>query len=110
MKELQWPIDCGLIMKKKKSLKRQLLADGTSRIKKKIAVLGGSTTDDVVTILELFLLDRGIEPEFWQSEYACYWQDGVFGNPELEEFKPDVIYIHTSLRNLENRPTPTMTY
>ena len=22
----------------------------------------------------------------------------------------DVIYIHTSLRNLENRPTPTMTY
>ena len=110
MKELQWPIDCGLIMKKKKSLKRQLLADGTSRIKKKIAVLGGSTTDDVVTILELFLLDRGIEPEFWQSEYACYWQDGVFGNPELDEFKPDVIYIHTSLRNLENRPTPTMTY
>ena len=45
MKELEYPFDNGFIMKKKRSLKRQLLGDGTVRLKKRVAVLGGSTTD-----------------------------------------------------------------
>ena len=80
MKELEYPFDSAYIMKKKKSLKKSLLSDGKMRIKKKIGVLGGSTTADIVRVMELFLLDCGIEPEFWESEYARFWQDGVFGN------------------------------
>ena len=56
MKELEYPFDNGFIMKKKRSLKRQLLGDGAVRLKKRVAVLGGSTTDDIVSVLELFLL------------------------------------------------------
>lgn len=59
--------------------------------------------------MELFLLDCGIEAEFWESEYAQFWQDAVFGNTELENFDPDIVYIHTSLRNLSFMPEPGMT-
>ncbi len=100
MNLLTYPFDNALILKKKRSIKKELLADGSKRIKKKIAVLGGSTTNEIVNILELFLLNYGIEPEFYQSEYAQYWQDAVFGNPELDSFKPDIVYIHTSQRNI----------
>ena len=29
----------------------------------------------------------------------------MFGTPELDAFKPDVIYIHTTWRNIEQFPT-----
>ena len=106
MKELEYPFDNGFIMKKKRSLKRQLLGDGAVRLKKRVAVLGGSTTDDIVSVLELFLLDMGFECEFYRSEYGQFWQDAVFSNEELDRFKPDIVYIHTSLRNLSFSPTP----
>ncbi|MEG1742813.1 MAG: HAD-IIIC family phosphatase [Clostridia bacterium] len=96
-----YPFDPKLIVKNRKKLKRELSEKLSSKAKKiKIAVLGGSTTNDVVDILELFLLDMDILPTFYASEYSMYWQDAMFGNEELDVFKPDVIYIHTSERNL----------
>lgn len=115
MKELEYPFDSGYIMKKKRSIRKQLLAElakdenSGGTISKRIAVLGGSTTADIVSVLELFLLDAGIKCEFYQSEYGMYWQDAVFGNEELDAFHPDIIYIHTSFRNLEFLPEPNMT-
>ena len=93
-------------MKKSKRIKTALLeqtaADGTpvTFLKKRIAVLGGSTTHDIIRMLELFLLNYGIEPEFYESEYAQYWQDAMFDNEELVQFHPDLIYIHTTGRNI----------
>lgn len=107
MKELIYPFDNAYILKKKKSIRRELLADGSSRIHKKIAVLGGSTTSDIVKIMELFLLNNGIEPEFYESEYAQYEQDAMFPGPELLAFHPDVVFIHTTNRNIQNVPDLT---
>lgn len=107
MKELEYPFDSAYIMKKRKSIKKALLADGTSRLKKKIAVLGGSTTNDIVSITELFLLNMGIEPEFYQSEYAQYWQDAMFPSEELAGFNPDIVFIHTTNRNITEFPKVT---
>ena len=104
LKELDYPFDAEYILKKSKSLRRQLLSDGNLKIHKKIAVLGGSTTHDIIRILELFLLNQGIEPEFYESEYGRYWEDAVFGSEKLDEFQPDVIYIHTSNRNIKVWP------
>jgi FkbH-like protein len=104
MKELQYPFDAGYILSKKKSIKRQLLTDGTERIKKKIAILGGSTTSNIKLILELFLLNYGIEPEFYESEYNQYYQDAMFDNAELTQFAPDIIYVCTSNRNITEYP------
>ena len=55
-------------------------------------------------ITELFLLDQGIRPRFYECEYAQYWEDVMFDNPELVEFDPDIIYIHTSNRNIRQYP------
>ena len=100
-----YPFDAAEIMKKQKRLKRELLGDGTSRIKKRIAVLGGSTVDAVRDVLELFLLNYGIEPEFYTSEYGQYYNDAMFPPEELTEFKPDIVYIHTTYRNITDFPT-----
>ena len=105
MRELEYPFDNNYILKKSKSLKKALLADGTDRIHKKIAVLGGSTTHDIIRVLELFLLNYGIEPEFYESEYGQYWQDAMFPGEELSSFNPDIIYVHTSNRNITDYPT-----
>lgn len=106
MEELEYPFDAEYILKKRKALKRILLQEeGKSRISKRIAVLGGSTTHDLKEMLELFLLNAGIAPDFYESEYNQYWQDVMFDNLELTEFRPDVIYIHTSSRNIEEFPT-----
>ncbi|MBO4877093.1 MAG: HAD-IIIC family phosphatase [Ruminococcus sp.] len=104
MKELTFPFDGRQLMRRRRAIKNQLLSDGSTRIKKKIAVLAGSTADDVVKALELFLLDAGIEPEFRISEYNRFYESAVFGDPELEEFAPDIVYIHTTSRNLTLLP------
>ncbi len=107
MKELEYPFDPEQLIRRKKSLRRQLLEDGTARIRKKIAVLGGSTTSDIVKMLELFLLNYGIAPEFYESEYAQYFQDAIFPPQELMEFQPDLVFIHTTSRNVTNYPVVT---
>ncbi len=104
LKELCFPFDGDLIMQSKRKLLR-LLKENESGVKLRVAVLGGSTTSDIIKVLELFLRDRGIIPEFYESEYAQYWSDAVFGTPELDEFKPELVFIHTTSRNIEEKPT-----
>lgn len=103
-----YPFDSAEIIKKRRALKKSLLCDGSAHIKKNIAVLGGSTTDNIVDLLELFLLDYGIEPTFYKSEYAQYWQDAMFPSEELLNFGADIIFVHTSNRNITSYPTVSM--
>lgn len=100
MNELSYPFDSAYLMKNRKKIKRRLIAEGTYSAVKRIAVLGGSTTNDIVSMLDIFLLDQGIKCEFYQSEYNKFWEDAVFPNAELEDFSPDLIYVHTSNRNI----------
>ena len=105
MEELQYPFDSNYLLRKKRSIRRSLTKNDTgSFIHKKIAVLCGSTANDIVDILQLFLLDQGIDPEFYISEYNKYWEDVMFDNPDLTEFRPDIIYIHTTSRNIQKFP------
>jgi FkbH-like protein len=104
----EFPFDGSLLLKKAKRTIRELREDGSARIPKKIAVLGGSTTFEIVRMMEIFLLREGIDPSFYESEYAQYYEDAVFGNPELDAFKPDLVYVYTSFRNLKELPSPVM--
>lgn len=104
MKELEYPFDADFIFEKKKKIKRALLESSNFFVEKNIAVLGGSTTGEIKNILELFLLNYGIKPAFYESEYNKYYEDAVFPNLQLEEFKPDIIYIHTTNRNVQKFP------
>ena len=107
MQELAYPFDAEFINKKYRSLKKQLRADGCERVKKRVAILGGFTTSYVKQSLELFLLNYGIEPVFYESEFGKFYEDAVFSNPALDEFNPDFIYICTSNRNITAFPEPS---
>ncbi|MCR4728727.1 MAG: HAD-IIIC family phosphatase [Lachnospiraceae bacterium] len=107
MRELEYPFDAGYLIKKKAQIKKSLLAEGTNFLEKKVAILGGSTTAEVKNMLELFLLNFGIRPSFYESEYNKFFEDGMFDNPTLKEFAPDVIYIHTTSRNIISWPKAT---
>ena len=102
---LNWPYDSELLLRKRKSLKRQLLTrEDVNYIEKRVAILGGSTTADVKDMLELFLLLAGVKPAFYESEYNKFYEDAVFGNPELDEFQPDLVIVWTSFVNLLQVP------
>jgi FkbH-like protein len=104
LKSLEYPFDTKLILRKKNALKKQLLASYQRQMEKNIAILGGSTTSEIKNILELFLLKHGIRPIFYESEYNKFYEDALFGTVELNNFKPDIIYLHTTNTNINKYP------
>ncbi|MEA4804372.1 hypothetical protein [Acetobacterium wieringae] len=105
MKELEYPFDSEFVLRKKKFLKKELLKKD-KLIEKKIAILSGSTVGETQNILELFLLNHDIKPTFWQGQYNRYYEEVMFDNQDLKNFKPDVIYIHTTNKNITDFPFP----
>ena len=98
------PYNAEIIIRKKRKIKREFLADGMNRTPCRIAILGGSTTTLLKDITELFLLDSGIKPTFYESEYNKWYEDSVFDNDELTQFNPQFAYIHISSANITNFP------
>lgn len=101
---ISYPFDPSLLLRKRRSLLREL-REKKDLFPCKVAILGGSTTHDVKEFLELFLLDDGIAPQFYESEYNRFKEDLLFPNPALTEFSPDVIYLHTSHVNIDSWPS-----
>ena len=101
--DLKYPLDIDKILRKKKSIKKELL-NNKNLLEKNIAILGGSTTSEIKNILELFLLDSGIKPNFYESEYNRYYEDALFGDDFLANFNPDILYIHTTNQNIIKFP------
>lgn len=104
MTELEYPFDVEYLIKNRKKIKRNLLLD-SNLIQKNIAILGGSTTSEIKNMLEIFLLNYGIRPNFYESEYNKFYEDAIFGNEQLDSFNPDIIYIHTTNRNIIEYPS-----
>ena len=84
------------ILLNKKKIKEKLLSKRFDFLEKKVAILTGSTIDLLKDTLEIYLLYHGIKPTFYISEYNKYYEDAVFENYTLDEFKPDIVYIFTS--------------
>ncbi|MGA2536909.1 MAG: HAD-IIIC family phosphatase [Terracidiphilus sp.] len=103
-----WPVDAAYLARNARKLIRQLRGQPLQR-KIKIAILGGSTSQELALFLEVLLLGRGFDPQFWHSEYGRYWEDGALGNEELDAFAPELIYIHTGSQNIRNWPALNVT-
>jgi len=101
--DLEYPLGIDKILRKKKSIKKELL-NKKNLVAKNIAILGGSTTSEIKNILELFLLDSEIKPNFYESEYNKFYEDALFGNDVLDKFNPDIVYIHTTNQNIIKYP------
>ncbi len=93
----------GDILRKRQAIKRELLKR-KNLTPVRIAILGGSTTTEIKSMLEIFLLAQGIEPVFYESGYNRYFEDVLFENPALWNFKPDIIFIHTTWHNISEFP------
>ena len=102
-KELRHPVDAATVLRKRRGLKRALL-EQTNLVPTRIAILGGSTTSELKSLLEVFLLAQGIQPTFYESEYNRYSEDVLFENPELWNFKPEIVYLHTTWHNVSQFP------
>ena len=91
------------ILLRRRTLRRELAArPGLQDIR--IAVLSGSTTEQFVSTLELLLLHSGFRPTFFQGNYGRFYEEAVHDSAALTEFQPDLVYLHTSSRNLLHRP------
>jgi FkbH-like protein len=103
LRDLHFPVSPEKVMRMRRALKRELLAQ-PNLLPMRIAILGGSTTTEVKSMLELFLLVQGFQPTFYESGYHCYAEDVQFENPALWSFKPDVVFIHTTWHNVLEFP------
>ena len=101
---LNYPFDNSMILRKRKGIRKELLKRNFVN-ELKVAVLGGSTTNELVNVIELFLLKKGFAVSFYISEYNKYYEDAVFDNEGLLDFQPDVIYIHTTHHNVTEYPS-----
>ena len=101
---LQYPFDPNVLLQKRRRIRRELMAEKRPRLRQRIAVLGGSTTHDVIEMLELFLLDRDIEPVFYESEFGRFYEDACFGELTVDGEKPDLVFFHTGRRNVTAFP------
>ncbi|HEV8448918.1 MAG TPA: HAD-IIIC family phosphatase [Gemmatimonadaceae bacterium] len=97
---LAFPHDFPLLFRKRRSLTRAR-AEQAGLAPVRIAMLGGPTTQELASWLELFLLDRGIKPVIYQSEYNKYFEDTVLDSSALVEFAPDLVYLHLTSVNLQ---------
>jgi len=102
-KALRFPVSAADIVRKRNSLKKELLGQ-RNLVPTRIAILGGSTTAEIKSTLELFLLAQGIQPAFYDSGYNRYREDVLFENPGLWNFKPDIVFIHTTWHNVSQFP------
>jgi predicted enzyme involved in methoxymalonyl-ACP biosynthesis len=91
------------LLQKHRRLRRELLQEPQLQ-NVRIAVLGGVTTNEVVSLLEVLLLAERFRPTFYQSEYNRYYEDAILEPERIREFGPDIVYLHTHYKNIQQFP------
>ena len=90
------------LLRSKSKLRRQLQNHSCRDLR--IAVLPGSTVNEMIEFAELFLLVEGFRCTFYQSEYNKYYEEAVLDSERIVKFRPDIVYVHTSCMNLQGWP------
>ena len=93
-----------LISKKNDLIKQYNNKNKLTIINKKIAILTGSTSNFFKELLDLFLISKGIKPNFYISEFNKYYEDSIFGNKKLDAFMPDIVILYTTNLNISQFP------
>ena len=103
LRKMRHPDMLANVLRNRHALKQELLAQ-PNLLPVRFAVMGGSTTTEVKSMLELFLLAQGIQPSFYESSYNRYSEEILFESPGLWNFKPEVVFIHTTWRDVTQFP------
>ena len=103
----EYPLDYSFILRNYRRYIRDRRSAQSGLRKIKLAVLGGSTTAQLPELITAFLLDRSIDVQCFEGGYDQYLQAAMLADNELTDFAPDVIYLHTTCRNLGTWPLLT---
>lgn len=69
-------------------------------LRKKLAILGGATTQFVAPMIRLFALVRGVDLEIYESEFGLFEQEVWSDSAQLHAFGPDLIHFHVCSQNV----------
>jgi FkbH-like protein len=98
------PFDEGELFKNLKMLLKELQIKKNNCRIKRIAILGGSTTSHLKDLLNIFLLNNNITPDIYEGQFQLYYEEMMYDVGKLKDFDPDIIWIHTTWRNIKNFP------
>lgn len=91
------------LLRRHKALRRELQT-AERFLNTRIAILGGSTATEFALLLELLLLEEGIQPVFFFSDYNQYFEEAVLDPSRLIKFKPKIVIVYTSSANIRAWP------
>ena len=70
----------------------------------RVAVLGSFTTHQLVDLLDLYLAAGKVSPEVYEADYGTFRQELLDPESELYKFRPEIIILATSWRDLGHLP------
>lgn len=83
---------------------KDLPTSAKGRTKTKIAILGGFTTQQLRSLIELYLFAAGISAQIYEADYGVFRQEILDQSSELYQFEPNTVYLATNWRNLGHLP------
>ena len=101
MKELTYPFDVYYLLNNRTIILNELLTK-SNLLPKRVAILSTSNTSLIKEFLEIFLLNNGISPSFYESN--DFYDDVMYENKDLISFDPDIVYICTSNKSISEYP------
>ena len=109
MRCFDYPFDPAFILQKR-ALRRELLASGGLGAQKRWPFSAAPRWARSKISWSCSCSSAGIRPEFYVGGYALFYEELTFdADGALAAFAPDIIYVHTSARNLGNLPLQTDT-
>ena len=81
-------------------LGEQLVAEVPEAQRLRVALIGGTTTDHLRRLLGLRLALLGIASEFYEPTFDTLDQDILFADSPLYRFRPDIVWLFTTHRDL----------
>jgi FkbH-like protein len=93
------PINHLVLSDKIRSLGKTLRATTQHSQPIRIAVLCGSSCQDILQAWSVFLMQSGYNPQFYSSGFNRVYEESVLDTSALKEFSPQCIYIHTTIKN-----------
>jgi FkbH-like protein len=74
--------------------------------KTRIAILSNQTADQLKQAMELFLFSSGISASFYKPDFGVLRQEILDPTSALYEFKPKILFLATTWRDLGHLPAP----
>jgi len=95
------------LLRKRSGQIRMLREQATLSVR--VAFLGGATTQELGTWLDLFLGKSGIQTIGYHGDFGRYFEEATLDTERLREFAPQVVFLNLGARDLIQALPPAAT-